>query len=56
MIDFSYASRATPRDFDIYSPDATFEDPLMHAQGYALTATQAICLYKTIGQLPVSMF
>ncbi|CDO99930.1 unnamed protein product [Coffea canephora] len=28
-----YASHATPQDFDIYAPDATFEDPLMRAQG-----------------------
>ncbi|GMG99494.1 hypothetical protein Nepgr_001334 [Nepenthes gracilis] len=28
-----YASRATPRDFEIYAPDATFEDPLMSAHG-----------------------
>nr|GMD52778.1 NTF2-like domain containing protein [Ipomoea batatas] len=32
-IDFSYASRATPQDFEIYAPDATFEDPLMCAHG-----------------------
>lgn len=32
---FSYASRATPQDFEIYAPHATFEDPLMQAQGYA---------------------
>ncbi|KAL3523671.1 hypothetical protein ACH5RR_016505 [Cinchona calisaya] len=28
-----YASRATPQDFEIYAPDATFEDPLMRSQG-----------------------
>ncbi|XP_072975570.1 uncharacterized protein [Typha angustifolia] len=28
-----YGSRATARDFDIYAPNATFEDPLMRAQG-----------------------
>lgn len=28
-----YASRATPQDFEIYAPHATFEDPLMQAQG-----------------------
>nr|GMD57326.1 NTF2-like domain containing protein [Ipomoea batatas] len=28
-----YASRATPQDFEIYAPDATFEDPLMCAHG-----------------------
>ena len=28
-----YGSRATARDFEIYAPNATFEDPLMRAQG-----------------------
>lgn len=28
-----YASRAIPADFEIYAPDATFEDPLMCARG-----------------------
>ena len=28
-----YGSRATARDFEIYAPDATFEDPLMRAHG-----------------------
>ncbi|CAH9122054.1 unnamed protein product [Cuscuta epithymum] len=28
-----YASKATPKDFEIYVPDATFEDPLMCAHG-----------------------
>ncbi|XP_024970488.1 uncharacterized protein LOC112509650 isoform X1 [Cynara cardunculus var. scolymus] len=28
-----YASRALPRDFEIYAPDASFEDPLMCARG-----------------------
>ncbi|KAL3838160.1 hypothetical protein ACJIZ3_022751 [Penstemon smallii] len=28
-----YASCATPQDFDIYAPHATFEDPLMRAHG-----------------------
>ncbi|MFX9847070.1 hypothetical protein ABTP16_14485, partial [Acinetobacter baumannii] len=28
-----YASRASSQDFDIYSPNATFEDPLMCARG-----------------------
>ncbi|KAF8397964.1 hypothetical protein HHK36_016890 [Tetracentron sinense] len=28
-----YGSCATPRDFEIYTPDATFEDPLMCAHG-----------------------
>lgn len=31
---FRYASSATPRDFEIYAPDASFEDPLMCARGY----------------------
>lgn len=33
---FRYASKAKPEDFEIYSPDASFEDPLMRAQGYEL--------------------
>ncbi|CAL4971969.1 unnamed protein product [Urochloa decumbens] len=28
-----YGSRATARDFEIYAPNATFEDPLMRAHG-----------------------
>lgn len=28
-----YASRATRKDFEIYAPNATFEDPLMRAEG-----------------------
>ncbi|PON84374.1 NTF2-like domain containing protein [Trema orientale] len=28
-----YASKATPKDFQIYAPDASFEDPLMCAHG-----------------------
>ncbi|MCD7457439.1 hypothetical protein HAX54_035087 [Datura stramonium] len=28
-----YASRATRQDFEIYAPNATFEDPLMRAEG-----------------------
>ncbi|MFS7937748.1 putative NTF2-like domain superfamily protein [Helianthus anomalus] len=28
-----YASRASPQDFEIYAPDASFEDPLMCARG-----------------------
>ncbi|CAI9091396.1 OLC1v1026420C1 [Oldenlandia corymbosa var. corymbosa] len=28
-----YGSRGTAKDFEIYAPDATFEDPLMRAQG-----------------------
>ncbi|XP_028786131.1 uncharacterized protein LOC114742046 [Neltuma alba] len=28
-----YGSSATAVDFDIYAPDASFEDPLMHAHG-----------------------
>lgn len=31
---FRYGSCATARDFEIYAPDASFEDPLMRAQGY----------------------
>lgn len=30
---FRYGSCATARDFEIYAPDASFEDPLMRAQG-----------------------
>ncbi|KAF3657227.1 putative late blight resistance protein -like protein R1B-12-like [Capsicum annuum] len=30
-----YASRAKAQDFEIYAPNATFEDPLMRAEGYA---------------------
>lgn len=33
MYIFRYGSRATARDFEIYAPNATFEDPLMCAHG-----------------------
>ncbi|KAL0322083.1 UNVERIFIED_CONTAM: hypothetical protein Scaly_2504700 [Sesamum calycinum] len=31
--EYLYASQATPQDFEIYAPHATFEDPLMSAHG-----------------------
>lgn len=33
---FRYGSCATPRDFEIYALDASFEDPLMCANGWVL--------------------
>ncbi|KAG8380666.1 hypothetical protein BUALT_Bualt06G0039600 [Buddleja alternifolia] len=33
FLDANYASRATPQDFEIYAPNAIFEDPLMCAHG-----------------------
>lgn len=33
---FRYGSCATSHDFEIYAPHASFEDPLMCAQGYVL--------------------
>lgn len=33
---FRYRSSATPRDFEIYAPNASFEDPLTSAHGYVL--------------------
>lgn len=36
LLYFRYASCATPQDFEIYAENATFEDPLMRANGYVL--------------------
>lgn len=35
MLYFRYGSCATSHDFEIYAQDASFEDPLMRAHGYA---------------------
>ncbi|XP_015160038.1 putative late blight resistance protein homolog R1B-12 isoform X3 [Solanum tuberosum] len=32
-----YSSRAKAQDFEIYAPNATFEDPLMHAEGCSVS-------------------
>lgn len=36
---FRYNSTATAKDFEIYAPNATFEDPLMRAHGYVVGAS-----------------
>lgn len=35
---FRYGSCAKANDFDMYAPNASFEDPLTHAQGYVTNA------------------
>lgn len=36
VIVFRYGSCAKANDFDMYAPNASFEDPLTHAQGYVI--------------------
>ncbi|CAO2195986.1 unnamed protein product [Urochloa humidicola] len=45
-----YGSRATARDFDIYAPNATFEDPLMRAHGVAQIKSSFYALPKVFGE------
>ena len=36
FVSFRYGASAKANDFDMYAPNASFEDPLTHAQGYVL--------------------
>ncbi|XP_024017493.1 uncharacterized protein LOC21395805 isoform X2 [Morus notabilis] len=45
-----YASSATPRDFEIYAPDASFEDPLMCARGVKQIKSAFYSLSKVFGE------
>jgi len=45
-----YGSRATARDFEIYAPDATFEDPLMRAHGVKQIKSSFYTLPKVFGE------
>ncbi|KAK4430728.1 hypothetical protein Salat_0834500 [Sesamum alatum] len=45
-----YASRATPQDFEIYAPHATFEDPLMCAHGVNQIKSAFYSLGKVFGE------
>ncbi|KAL2557916.1 uncharacterized protein Fot_02655 [Forsythia ovata] len=45
-----YASRATPKDFDIYAPHATFEDPLMCAHGVKQIKSSFYSLSKAFSE------
>jgi len=45
-----YGSRATARDFEIYAPDATFEDPLMRAHGVKQIKSSFYSLPKVFGE------
>ncbi|CAL4971968.1 unnamed protein product [Urochloa decumbens] len=44
-----YGSRATARDFEIYAPNATFEDPLMRAHGVQQIKSSFYALPKVFG-------
>ncbi|CAO2167835.1 unnamed protein product [Urochloa humidicola] len=45
-----YGSRATARDFEIYAPNATFEDPLMRAHGVQQIKSAFYTLPKVFGE------
>ncbi|KAL6613750.1 hypothetical protein ACP70R_036020 [Stipagrostis hirtigluma subsp. patula] len=45
-----YGSCATPRDFEIYAPNATFEDPLMRAHGVKQIKSAFYTLPKVFGE------
>ncbi|CAK9186457.1 unnamed protein product [Ilex paraguariensis] len=45
-----YGSCAKPKDFEIYSPDATFEDPLMCAHGIKQIKSAFYSLSKVFGE------
>ncbi|GLT57030.1 hypothetical protein SLA2020_300340 [Shorea laevis] len=45
-----YGSCATPRDFEIYAPDATFEDPLMCAHGVKQIKSSFYSLSKVFSE------
>ncbi|KAL7107929.1 hypothetical protein ACP275_06G084500 [Erythranthe tilingii] len=45
-----YASRATPQDFEIYAPHATFVDPLMCAQGVKQIKSSFYSLAKVFSE------
>nr|GEW42015.1 hypothetical protein [Tanacetum cinerariifolium] len=43
-----YASRASPQDFEIYAPNASFEDPLMCARGVKQIKSAFYSLSKVV--------
>ncbi|CAL4945391.1 unnamed protein product [Urochloa decumbens] len=45
-----YGSRATAPDFEIYAPNATFEDPLMRAHGVQQIKSSFYALPKVFGE------
>lgn len=45
-----YGSRATPKDFEIYAPNASFEDPLMCAHGVKQIKSAFYSLAKVFGE------
>ncbi|KAL0888621.1 hypothetical protein Bca101_012604 [Brassica carinata] len=45
-----YGSCATAKDFDMYAPNASFEDPLTHAQGVKQIKSAFYSLSKVFGE------
>ncbi|XP_062232061.1 uncharacterized protein LOC133929351 [Phragmites australis] len=45
-----YGSRATARDFEIYAPNATYDDPLMRAHGVKQIKSAFYTLPKVFGE------
>ncbi|WVZ54078.1 hypothetical protein U9M48_004942 [Paspalum notatum var. saurae] len=51
-----YGSRATARDFEIYAPNATFEDPLMRAHGVKQIKSSFYSLPKVFGESKITEY
>ncbi|KAL0752418.1 hypothetical protein Bca101_034421 [Brassica carinata] len=48
--EFEYGSCAKAKDFDMYAPNASFEDPLTHAQGVKQIKSAFYSLSKVFGE------
>jgi len=51
-----YGSCATARDFEIYAPNATFEDPLMRAHGVKQIKSSFYSLPKVFGESKITEY
>ncbi|KAJ7970663.1 Nuclear transport factor 2 (NTF2) family protein [Quillaja saponaria] len=51
-----YGSCATPHDFEIYAPDASFEDPLMRAQGVKQIKSAFYSLSKVFSESKIVQY
>ncbi|KAL4557463.1 hypothetical protein LXL04_035641 [Taraxacum kok-saghyz] len=51
-----YGSCASPRDFEIYAPDASFEDPLMCAQGVKQIKSAFYSLSKVFSESRITEY
>ncbi|GAV70400.1 hypothetical protein CFOL_v3_13898 [Cephalotus follicularis] len=53
MVCFRYGSCATPQDFEMYAPDASFEDPLMCAIGLQQIKSAFYSLSKVFSECKI---